>query len=171
MPKHLPTILATWKIDWRTNRGSQYAPLKIPVLDDVTLVNQSIKVYEALLSPVAGSKANADQFTTILKQLAAVFPVQDIGQEGQKLRGMAFMDVFRDTSVHAFTEAAREYIRTQKFYPMPAEMLELSKKYVDNWERKLDRAHKLIDVHRQKFDCKADGKQVTVKHQSIENRG
>lgn len=151
MRRKVEEILEDRRIDWFgfLEKGiSCAAPkdaVKIPALDAsyLPLLMAMLDDSRRALRPMRESKEDARRFTQAVIALSALFPIQDLGEEGFGLRQALLNRVMEDYPISVLEEACTLYARTGEWFPKPKDLIEIADRILHNRKRTVEKLIRL----------------------------
>jgi hypothetical protein len=142
--------LANPKIDWGgfwERRGSLGDRQPVPFFSKefMPVIQDEITRIEASFTPIAGSKTDERKMFECFVGLAAIFPMQDIGEHGFQIKQSILNQIFAEYPIKYLTEACVDFARTGEWFPRPKELIALIETAMGREKTKLKNLRELSE--------------------------
>lgn len=123
--------------------GRNHVPALSP--EYATAITHRIEEIQLSLAPIADNVDHQNQMVECFIGLAALFPIQDIGEHGFSIKHSILNQIFSEYPLQHLKQACVDYARTGEWFPRPKELIERIEKLMSSDQLKLCRLQELKD--------------------------
>lgn len=103
------------------------------------VIEAEVRRSENSLAPISESESDREEMRQCFIGMAALFPMQDIGEEGFTIKASILSEIFDKYPLFALKEACVDFAKTGEWFPRPKELIERIESIIGRKQVKIKR--------------------------------